>query len=473
MLESDHALVMVKREGSCRAVVVSWSDNEAMDQRAGKVKQAMGLEGAVDQPTVLAVPSSWCLCATVDTSALPRSGRRQAMMYALEEHLPVSAEDMVVDFVEMSDAQAMGVACETKLLQPMIEALEKVGVSVRHVVPMSLLAAGYVLEQQPMLMGLLVAIPNSNSDNRSEGERDEKSATNAQGAIGFDWLSLREGRVVGWSWLATDAAEAKACVEKAIQSDEANPSTDKQPLVAVCGDVEASTRSWTESIRQRVVDLSTTTLADAACLQAEKIIGGTAQPIVDLRRDALAAPDHQGAYQRSWLMLATAIMVLFVSVSVAMQWRGRQYQGQVRESLQAQAQVFKQAIPDQRVPTGNIRGRLVSEQRKLAGLSGQAETGLQQGTSANALQHLLQVLASVPRDLRVRILELSVEPGVVRVDGEARSHSDAERLATVVRQTGWYEVEPPRTQVLREQGVGFSFTAKPRVSLAVSQRGEP
>ncbi len=476
LLEANHARVLAQREGTYCAEVVTWVESEAVEVRAGKVKEALVAKGYVDQPMVLAVPSSMCLCAKVDTSGLPRSGRRQAMVYGLEEHLPVSAEEVVVDFVEIDETQALGVACETVTLQPMIEALEKAGVSVRHVVPMTLLAAGHVLEEHPQLTGLLMATPANNDDERTDGGNGATPIQSDHNQVGYDWLSLREGRVVAWSWLATDHAAAKACVEQAMRDEEAKTSTDKQPVVVLLGPVN---KSWLEGIgsptvsqRQRILDLSATGLMDAACLQAEKIINGSVQPIIDLRRDALAAPDHQGAYQRSWMMLAAAAMVLLVSVSVVMQWRGRLYQGQVRESLQAQAEVFKEALPGQRVPVGNIRGRLVSEQRKLAGLSGQAETGLQEGAVDHALVHWQQVLGSVPRDLRVRVLEMSIESGVVRLDGEARSHSDAERLATVIRQTGWYEVEPPRTQVLREQGVGFSFTAKPKVSVAVRERGE-
>ena len=39
---------------------------------------------------ILAVPSSWCLCAGISLKGLPAKGRRQAMLYRLEEKLPLS-----------------------------------------------------------------------------------------------------------------------------------------------------------------------------------------------------------------------------------------------------------------------------------------------------------------------------------------------------------------------------------------------
>src|SRR5688500_10313053 len=47
----------------------------------------------------LAVPTAWCLCASVSTDELPRTDRHEALRYRLEEKLPVPAEDVVADFI--------------------------------------------------------------------------------------------------------------------------------------------------------------------------------------------------------------------------------------------------------------------------------------------------------------------------------------------------------------------------------------
>jgi len=62
----------------------------------------------------LALPSHWCLCARVDVADLPRSSRRQAMLYRLEEQLPLAAEEFVADFVAGgANEQSLGVAART------------------------------------------------------------------------------------------------------------------------------------------------------------------------------------------------------------------------------------------------------------------------------------------------------------------------------------------------------------------------
>lgn len=83
--------------------------------------------------------------------------------------------------------------------------------------------------------------------------------------------------------------------------------------------------------------------------------------------------------------------------------------------------------------------------------------------------HLQRVLGSLPTDLRYRILDLNIQPNRIRLDGQARSHVEAERLAMALRQSGTYEVESPKTEVLKERGVSFLFNAIPRAGSELSK----
>jgi hypothetical protein len=115
----------------------------------------------------------------------------------------------------------------------------------------------------------------------------------------------------------------------------------------------------------------------------------------------------------------------------------------------------------------SIKGRLASEKRRLEGLGGQAAgEALAAVQPISALTQLRDVLASLPSDVRYRILDLSIEPDLVRLDGQARGHAEADRLAAALRQSGRFDVEPPKTQLLKEGGVSFLFTAKPRAGQA-------
>src|SRR5258706_8319770 len=88
---------------------------------------------------LLALPSSWCLAASISTQGLPRHDRA-AMRFRLEEKLPLAAEAFTADFIE-HDASAVGVCVMNERIVPIVEALEAAGVVVQSVSPAALLAA--------------------------------------------------------------------------------------------------------------------------------------------------------------------------------------------------------------------------------------------------------------------------------------------------------------------------------------------
>ena len=98
----------------------------------------------------------------------------------------------------------------------------------------------------------------------------------------------------------------------------------------------------------------------------------------------------------------------------------------------------------------------------MAGLGGQGTTGASNVAlhPISALSHLRNLLANLPATVRFRILDLNIRPDAITVDGQARTHAEAEAIAIALRQCGIYEVEAPKTQA-KDPGVSFIFTAKP------------
>src|SRR5687768_588322 len=95
---------------------------------------ALATLGYAGGGVLLAVPSAWCLCANVTSGDLPARGNRATLVYRLEEKLPVSAEDVVADFIPAADgATAFGVCVEKKVLAPLVESLESRGVAVEAI----------------------------------------------------------------------------------------------------------------------------------------------------------------------------------------------------------------------------------------------------------------------------------------------------------------------------------------------------
>src|SRR5688500_17692659 len=101
---------------------------------------ALAALGYAGGGVMLALPSAWCLCAAIRLDDLPARNNRQAMTYRLEEKLPLSAEDVVADFLPIAGAAALGVCVDKRTLAPLVQALESRGVAVEAVCPASLLA---------------------------------------------------------------------------------------------------------------------------------------------------------------------------------------------------------------------------------------------------------------------------------------------------------------------------------------------
>ncbi len=426
------------RQGELRFEIIAQDDPTDVAAAAQQTRTTLEAMGYGDEPVVLAMDSSWCLSAAINTQDIERSGRRRAMAFRLEEHLPISAEDFVADFFEADAGEALGVCCELSRLRAVVDTLVGAGVPVWHICPAAFLAGAHAAEQQDQADAVLL-----------DGDGD-------RGA--FDLIELHHARPVRWWWLADDADAVRARLDAIEVSPEA-------PLkVAVIGGRRTEALAKANGRIDRL-DIDRIDRDAAAVHAAARLVAQTASPWIDLRRDALAGPDRYATYRKPLIALVGAVVLLVVGVIVAMQWRGRAYAGLAERFRDQQVAVFAQALPEQASrPPANIRGRLKSEATKLAGLGGQVGDDADVATlrPRSALAHLHAVLGALPTDLRLRVLDLSIQPDLVRLDGEARTHVEAERIATALRNTGEYEVDPPRTRALREQGVSFLFNARPR-----------
>jgi type II secretory pathway component PulL len=465
-------------ERSAHVARVALPADAALDGRAAAVKQQLAELGYAYQPVLLAVASSWCLATTISTEDLERGGRRRAMAFRMEEQLPISAEEFVADYIPGSRGQALGVCAELQKLEAIVSALQAAGIDVRHICPAALLATAYAVDPHADVAAVLTV-----------GRGNDAAEGSAQAE--YDLVELQKGKPVRWSWLAEDGA---AVTERLAAWAAA---TDPPAPLAVIGGAAFSADTWQAPNDIVRMDISASTLSlaggepgtapgeapgagedpaaqfaadQAAALHGARILEGAAAPWIDLRTDALAPPDRHHATRKPVAALVAAALAVLVSVSVVAQWRGRRYEALARSAVQQQTEVFKAAFPNQRVP-GDVKGRLLSEQQKLSALCGQAADDAGAGVlkSPSALDHLRTVLSSTPTDLRYRILDLSIQPDLIRIDGQARSHSEAERVATALRQSGAYEVEAPKTQALKVAGVSFLFTAKPHDGAATPQ----
>jgi Tfp pilus assembly PilM family ATPase len=99
---------------------VATAAGATFEARAATIKEHVAALGDLGSSVILALPSAWCLSATVSTDGLDRSSRRRAMGFRIEEQLPIAAEDAAVDFVMADDDTAMGVCAEFAKLEAIV-----------------------------------------------------------------------------------------------------------------------------------------------------------------------------------------------------------------------------------------------------------------------------------------------------------------------------------------------------------------
>lgn len=419
-------------DGRAQVIVVESPDDADVSSNVQRIQSHMAEQGG-HGPVMLALPSHWCLSAIIDTHELSRSNRRQSMRYVLEEHLPISAEDFVADFIEKQGA-ALGVAVDLERLRPIVDAFQELGIVVQAITPGSLLVASRIVEQYSDATWVAI---NSGS--------------------GIDLFEVSRGVPTRWLWLS-DVSELS---ESLSHGDV--PQFEEARQLVVLGLPETCCDPLTDVafVPAEMDDLDVDPLAIQA---AEQVLAGDVSAWIDLRRDALQAPERYQFLQKQMALMVAAMVFFLACVFGATYWRGEQYKAYADERAADQIGVFKQAMPGQRVPS-SIISRLQSEQRRLSGISGRAGGDQAGGLSGlqptSALTQMHTVLTVWPDTLRYRISDLTIEPNLIRVNGQAADSVIPETLAAALRGTGGYEVDPPNTRALRDYGFTFGFIARP------------
>ena len=283
----------------------------------------------------------------------------------------------------------------------------------------------------------------------------------------LDLIELHNGKPSKWIWFAQDQHAFEDYLTRI------NTSNDTTSIIQLAG--FASISNETTQALAGCIKLRSAAKTDAtehAAQQSARLLEGPDTAWIDLRTDQLAIPHQYEISKRPLAALITATLVLLVSISITTHWRASHYQSITSQYIEQQIDTFRTAFPEQRVPnTSNIRGRLLSEKRKLTALLGQESTRSNDASTPppSALDQLEHLLAGLPSDIRYRILELSIVPDQITINGEARKHSDAERIASSLRSTGHFQVNPPRTDTLNTEAVTFDFTATHIASEAIAQ----
>lgn len=408
-------------------ITFSASDEPDSRERALEITETLCRNGYAGEPVVVGLQSSHCLSIAFGSSQPEGERDRQTLIYEAEGYLPLSAEQVVMDFVtDGSNVSAVAVDVSETDYRALFSALEDGGVNLLSIQPLALMAGQFELTcRDPDSIDALLW---------NEGRRGEL-------------LLVKAGKIV--RWLTADRSP-----ELILQHLQMMSLDYKKPLRLVTYSLETDLRRKLAAAEGAIiVEECEHSLIDAAASRVPQIVSGQSSWI-ELRQDALASPDPYRPIRSVLRRSAFASSLLLMMLSLWFLYRGNQYERLTRKLLQEQATIFADVFPEQAVPVG-IRARLESELTRISGLRGASSELPKSFPTLPAIHALLEALSDAPK---FRLFEIRGAANEFQLDGEVRSHTDADLLANALRQHD-FGVPPPRTQTLADRVVSFSIVA--------------
>ncbi|MEO0529369.1 MAG: hypothetical protein AAF266_02205 [Planctomycetota bacterium] len=362
--------------------------------------------------------------------------RRDLVAYQAEEPLPIAAEEIVADYVT-DGVRVFGVGANRYLVEGLLGELRETGFDVRCLAPEALLAASQLKHESKFIENSWWLRPG-----------------------GIEQLIVGDAGPSHWRLLPSTAdGLASVLTSQRIAGEKIQ----LHALVKPTNKAFPSNLAPAELIDLPEEDPCTGFIARVA----ERLVRGETTPSIDLTR-GLEAGSAAIRDTLRWDRIAVGASILFLLLAAAA-WRGAvaiSAENRIAELADFEADLFRKAMPNARVPRG-VRTRLESELRQIDGTRADMSAMPEHN---NAVARLQSVLASLPTDMRFRVLEVRIESGRVFLLGEARSFGDADQIAARLRRTG-LTVAPPSSRQLAEKGIEFRLTAEEPQSEEANRQG--
>jgi hypothetical protein len=424
-------VVRVSPKGEAAQRQGAWRETDDPPARQKALADALAELEYAGEDACLGLPSSLVLPAEIDRAGLPRTRRRTALLYRLEERLPVDAESLTIAFLPEVGPAVLGLAVETARVRSLLDLVERAGVQVAAICPIALLAlagsrrAGVAAPEYAVLIG--------------DGTTDV--------------LRLAGGVPVRWYTVSTEPAEWLRCLEV---DQLTHPHDVARPRVECLGLPRGQSLPPGAAEEGVTFDrASEEPLAVLAARAARFVLGGRNPAWVDFRRDALAL-SHPWA-RTGWALTAavTAGLALLVAMTATFALRGWQYANITDACTARQEQEYRRVFPKGDIPAG-VSSRLRSEAVRMAALSGAGERPPEQ---ASALETLRLVAGNLAPGVRVKITDLHLGPTELTVEGEVLSHTDAQLISQALGRAD-FVMDPPRTELRGPDNVSFTLTGR-------------
>jgi hypothetical protein len=334
---------------------------------------------------------------------------RRTLLYDLERILPCAAEEIVADF-SFAGNKVFAVALRIDVWLPIVIELEARGFRVQSISPVALMALQSYLD---------------------DADDDSTDVVLWQDDREIELFRFHDKSVSAWRHFHAD--------ERAVASQLAVESLTRfTPLR--CELINTSEQYAQNGLECR--ERETGSVAEHALRTAELVLAGSRSPLIELRREELAAGDPSRPVRGSLHYLYAAAVLLLVAVTSVLWIRSIQYQRRTDELLRQQVTCFKEAFPQSPVPVA-ILSRLGSERTRLSGArSGNGDVEF----PVSALHVLLEFLSALPADQKYRFRECRIEDGRIDLDVEVRSHNEANVLVSSFGKRGFSVTAPTTVQ---------------------------
>jgi hypothetical protein len=395
------------------------------------------LPEASHRDVLLALPSRHCLSASVATHDLPARQRKHALLYRLEEKLPIAAEELAADFIPGGNT-ALGVAVEKRTLEPIIASITAAGKRVATICPTSLLALQRMGDEVSLEAASLVLW--------------------SDGAGGAELFSLVDGRPAAWFTLPDEPDDVAMHIAMMV-GDNLKAAT----LVGfgIRADVQARLR---EIGLHHVTQHDAISFHDLATAAGAQILAGKREAWIDVN-DSASRRDRGLRKATAWA--AAAAIVLLASMAGALGMRAARYTALAEQYEMAQQRIFRQALPGQAMP-GDVRSRLASEAQQAMRTT--PDGRVNRKAAGQGLLTLRDVMDHLPTNVRFRIYEVQLGENDFTLLGEARSHGDAQGISDALRSRPGFVIDAPGTEQKAGGGVRFTIAGTIQDGIALSQR---
>ena len=400
----------VAANGGWEIIVGDQSDRLAADVPPGELAVCANLlaqtAGIKNLNVVIAPASTSCFFVKLKPSDDIDLRDRAALTYELEDHLPIDAESMAADFVpiESPSGEAGTIGALAIPLHPwhsIVEAFESADLPVRSLVPSSVLAARERSEGGDLaetVRWLLVDGPRC------------------------DCICVRNETILSWNHLATD----ESALRRQLLLDHAE--SDRTMVVG------ADPRQL-ELIRSIVPEarLDETRLGQSVRRGASLLLDNRSQRWFDLRRDALGPSDPLRAISKQLRWVAVAAAICFLALAIGGWWRSSRIDSEIDSIRNQQADLFREAFPDARIP-GAVLTRVRSEYTRVAKSRGK---NLDVEIPPSATMILRELIAALPDNIRYQIEEIVIDNGTAKIPIVVNKSGDAGDIADAIKRHGF------------------------------------